>query len=177
MQKSKVKTARIIAASADNSRKSLRDALPFLRARKAKAVGPLLLPFAFCLLTFAFALCLFPAVLSAQGCAMCYTSASAARAGATEALANGVLILLVPPMVFFVLIGVVVYRYRNRFREMPVVRGGELPIVECRLPFGGIDDCRLAIEGIENGQSAIINRQSAMDYGRGTTGKQTPWAR
>jgi hypothetical protein len=48
---------------------------------------------------------------------MCYTSASAARSGAKEALANGVLILLVPPMVFFALIAVVVYRHRNKFRE------------------------------------------------------------
>ena len=47
---------------------------------------------------------------------MCYNSASAAKAGAKEALANGVLILLVPPMVFFALITVVVYMYRNKFR-------------------------------------------------------------
>ena len=74
-------------------------------------------PSSFFLLTLAFALCLFPAVLHAQGCAMCYNSASAARSGAKEALANGTLILLVPPMVFFALIAVVVYRYRNKFRE------------------------------------------------------------
>ena len=48
---------------------------------------------------------------------MCYTSASAAKAGAKEALANGVLILLVPPMVFFAVITVVVYMYRNKFRD------------------------------------------------------------
>jgi hypothetical protein len=54
---------------------------------------------------------------------MCYNSASAAKAGAKEALANGVLILLVPPMVFFALITVVVYMYRNKFRETSVVRG------------------------------------------------------
>ena len=48
---------------------------------------------------------------------MCYTSASAAKAGAKEALANGVLILLVPPMVFFALITMVVYMYRNKFRD------------------------------------------------------------
>jgi hypothetical protein len=82
-----------------------------------------LLPFAFCVLIFAFAFCLLPTVLNAQGCAMCYNSASAAKAGAKEALANGVLILLVPPMVFFALITVVVYRYRNKFRELSVVRG------------------------------------------------------
>jgi len=75
-----------------------------------------LLPTAFCFLLSVFLL--LPSVLHAQGCAMCYTSASAARAGAKEALANGVLILLLPPMVFFALISVVVYRYRNKFREL-----------------------------------------------------------
>src|SRR5208282_2687891 len=98
------------------------------------------LTFAFCVLTFAFAFCLLPTVLSAQGCAMCYNSASAAKAGAKEALANGVLILLLPPMVFFALITVVVYRHRNRFRETPVVPDGELPIADFRLPIDGIED-------------------------------------
>jgi hypothetical protein len=73
-----------------------------------------------CLLVSAF--CLLPTLLHAQGCAMCYNAASAANSGAKEALANGVLILLVPPMVFFALIAVVVYRYRNKFRELSVVR-------------------------------------------------------
>jgi hypothetical protein len=62
-------------------------------------------------------LALVPSVAHAQGCAMCYTSASAAKSTAKAALANGVLILLVPPMVFFALITVVVYMYRNKFRE------------------------------------------------------------
>jgi hypothetical protein len=119
-----------------------------------------LLRTAFCLLLTAY--CLLPTFLNAQGCAMCYNSASAAKAGAKEALANGVLILLVPPMVFFALITVVVYMHRNKFREMSVVSGRELPMVDCRLPIGGIDDCRLAIEGIENCQSAIGNHKSAM---------------
>ena len=48
---------------------------------------------------------------------MCYTSASAAKAGAQQALANGVLILLLPPMLFFAIITVVLYIYRNKFRE------------------------------------------------------------
>ena len=82
------------------------------------------LPSALCLLLTAY--CLLPSVLHAQGCAMCYTSASAARSGAKEALANGVLILLVPPMVFFAVITVVVYLYRNKFRESSVVtRSGD----------------------------------------------------
>jgi len=74
---------------------------------------------AFCLLLTAY--CLLPTALHAQGCAMCYTSASAARAGAKEALANGVLILLVPPMVFFALFTVVVYIYRNKYRDSSFV--------------------------------------------------------
>jgi len=73
------------------------------------------------LLTFAFALFVLPDVLHAQGCAMCYTSADAARSGAKAALANGVLILLVPPMVFFALFIVVVYKYRNKFRDLSVI--------------------------------------------------------
>ena len=54
---------------------------------------------------------------------MCYNAASAANSGAKEALANGVLILLIPPMVCFALITVVVYRYRNKFPEVSVVSG------------------------------------------------------
>src|SRR5271157_3719036 len=119
-----------------------------------------LLTFAFCVLTFAFAFSFLPTVLDAQGCAMCYNSASAAKAGAKEALANGVLILLVPPMVFFALITVVVYMYRNRFRETPVVPDGELPI----------DDFRLPIDGIEDWQSTIGNEPR-------TTGRPSQWIR
>lgn len=115
-----------------------------------------LLPFAFCVLTFAFAFSLLPTALHAQGCAMCYTSASAARSTAKEALANGTLILLIPPMVFFALITVVVYRYRNRYRETSVGSCGELSIADFRLP----------IEEIENRQSAIVNPQWTTDHGQ-----------
>jgi hypothetical protein len=62
--------------------------------------------------------------------------------------------------VFFGLITVVVYIYRNKFRETSVVRGGELPIDDFRLPIAEIADCRLAIEGIEDCQPGIDNRQS-----------------
>jgi hypothetical protein len=75
------------------------------------------LTFALCLLTFAFSAGLLPTVLHAQGCAMCYTSASAARSTAKQALASGTLILLAPPIVFFALIIVVVYKHRDKFRE------------------------------------------------------------
>jgi len=55
------------------------------------------------------------ALASAQGCAMCYTSAAAAKAGAIQALRSGILILLLPALGMFAGIFVVIYRSRNRF--------------------------------------------------------------
>jgi hypothetical protein len=55
------------------------------------------------------------ALAYAQGCAMCYTSAAAAKAGALQALRSGILILLVPALVMFAGIFVVIYRSRDRF--------------------------------------------------------------
>jgi hypothetical protein len=138
-QKSKVKTQNAKVKSASSlgfdfsvlHAASGRSAEPSPRSRLWCRKASSVLTFAFCVLTFAFAFCLMPTVLSAQGCAMCYNSASAAKAGAKEALANGVLILLVPPMVFFALITVVVYRYRNKFRELSVVSG---PLSVARRP-------------------------------------------
>lgn len=93
----------------------------FLFAFRRLAAARYRLLAAYCLPLTAFFL--LPAILDAQGCAMCYTSASAAKAGAKEALANGTMILLVPPMVFFALITVVIYKYRNRYRETLSVPG------------------------------------------------------
>jgi len=55
------------------------------------------------------------ALARAQGCAMCYTSAAAAKAGAIQALRSGILILLLPVLVMCAGIFVVIYRARNRF--------------------------------------------------------------
>jgi hypothetical protein len=55
------------------------------------------------------------ALAYAQGCAMCYTSAAAAKAGAIQALRSGILILLLPALVMFAGIFIVIYRSRNRF--------------------------------------------------------------
>jgi len=52
----------------------------------------------------------------AQGCAMCYTSAAASKAGAVHALRSGILILLLPVLVMCSGISVVIYRSRDRFR-------------------------------------------------------------
>lgn len=53
----------------------------------------------------------------AQGCAMCYNNAAAARASGIQALRSGVLILLFPVVLLFVGILVVAFRSRNRFNE------------------------------------------------------------
>jgi hypothetical protein len=42
-----------------------------------------------------------PVAARAQGCVMCYTSASAAKKAGMEALQNGVMVLLFPPLLIF----------------------------------------------------------------------------
>lgn len=51
----------------------------------------------------------------AQGCAMCYTSAAASKAGALHALRSGILILLLPVLAMCSGISVIIYRSRDRF--------------------------------------------------------------
>jgi len=77
-----------------------------------------------------------PRVASAQGCAMCYTSATAAKQAGIQALQNGIVILLVPPLVMFVGIIWSAYRSSTRWDESeagweqeggPTTPGQELP--------------------------------------------------
>jgi hypothetical protein len=42
-----------------------------------------------------------PIAARAQGCVMCYTSAAAARKAGMQALQNGVMVLLFPPLLIF----------------------------------------------------------------------------
>lgn len=58
-----------------------------------------------------------PAPLAAQGCAMCYTSAAAAKKAGLQALQSGILILGIPPLVMFIGIFLYVFRRRDRFNE------------------------------------------------------------
>jgi hypothetical protein len=46
---------------------------------------------------------------------MCYTSASAVRAGAIQTLRSGMLILSVPSFLIFGAIFILLYRYPDRF--------------------------------------------------------------
>ena len=52
----------------------------------------------------------------AQGCAMCYQTASASGAPGREALRHGILILLVPAVTVFLGIFGLIYRRRNQAR-------------------------------------------------------------
>jgi preprotein translocase subunit YajC len=53
----------------------------------------------------------------AQGCAMCYNDAAAAKSAAIQALRSGTLILLFPVLLLFGGILVMTFRSRNRYRE------------------------------------------------------------
>jgi hypothetical protein len=53
----------------------------------------------------------------AQGCAMCYNDAAAAKSTAIQALRSGTLILLFPVLLLFVGILAMAFRSRNRFNE------------------------------------------------------------
>jgi|GEM_PF-1370966 CHASE2 domain-containing sensor protein len=55
----------------------------------------------------------------AQGCAICYNSASALGSRGIHALNQGILILLIPPLLFFLGIFAFFYRRRNVFSDTP----------------------------------------------------------
>lgn len=63
-------------------------------------------------------LLLFSAIpVHAQGCALCYTQAASSGHRMIQALRNGIIILVVPPMFLSVAFTVLVYRKRNQFRD------------------------------------------------------------
>jgi hypothetical protein len=55
-----------------------------------------------------------PVVLQAQSCALCYQSAAASGAHFIQALKDGILILVFPPLLITVGISVLAYRKRNQ---------------------------------------------------------------
>ena len=181
MPKAKDKTDHIAQGCGEGVGKNALSPVTHGRTQAARHRLLALLPFALCLWTFAFSACLLPTALHAQGCAMCYTSASAARSTAKAALADGTLILLLPPMVFFVLIAVVIYRYRNRFREESVVTG-QWPVVGS--PWSADQDRKfripqeIALElSAEGGVLEDYEGRLTADHGRRPTNLQFPRAR
>jgi len=59
-----------------------------------------------------------PSDAAAQGCAMCYTSASAAKKAGMEALQNGVFILFFPPLLIFA--AILWHTFHRRGAQEPV---------------------------------------------------------
>lgn len=53
----------------------------------------------------------------AQGCALCYNTASAAGSRGIAALRHGILILMIPPVIIFGVVCFVTVRGRNRFND------------------------------------------------------------
>lgn len=64
------------------------------------------------LVTIAFA----PAAFS-QSCALCYTQAASSGSRMIEALRSGILVLIVPPTLMWLVIAAIMYSKRNRFRD------------------------------------------------------------
>jgi hypothetical protein len=60
--------------------------------------------------------------LQAQGCALCYQSAAASGTHFIQALKDGILILLFPPI--FISAGIAVMAYRKRNQCSPVWKSG-----------------------------------------------------
>lgn len=67
-------------------------------------------------------LSLSPAAFS-QNCALCYTQAASAGARMIEALRSGILVLIVPPTLMWLIIAAIVYSKRNEFKHAGNVPG------------------------------------------------------
>jgi hypothetical protein len=60
-----------------------------------------------------------PAALYAQGCAMCYQSAAASGPRSIHALKQGILILMIPPVLITGLFAFITFRKRDQFTDQP----------------------------------------------------------
>lgn len=60
-----------------------------------------------------------PAALYAQGCAACYQSAAASGPRSIHALKQGILILMIPPVLITGLFAFITFRKRDQFTDDP----------------------------------------------------------
>ncbi len=58
-----------------------------------------------------------PPVFS-QSCALCYTQAASSGGRMIEALRSGILVLIVPPTLMWLVIAAILYVKRNQFRQV-----------------------------------------------------------
>jgi hypothetical protein len=109
----------------------------------------------------------------AQGCAMCYTSAAASKAGALQALRSGILILLLPVLAMCSGISVVIYRSRNRFlggADSTAAQDRELYALFTRMDAGALEG--RAADEVPSGAGG----PSAREHFDGTPGGTKPLA-
>jgi hypothetical protein len=53
-----------------------------------------------------------------QSCALCYTQAASSGARMIEALRSGILVLIIPPTLMWLVIVAILYMKRNQFRQV-----------------------------------------------------------
>jgi len=53
-----------------------------------------------------------------QSCSLCYTQAASSGSRMIEALRSGILVLIVPPTLMWLVIAVIIYRKRNQYRRV-----------------------------------------------------------
>lgn len=63
------------------------------------------------------AILLSPGVLFGQNCALCYTQAAGSGSRMIQALRSGIIVLVIPPMLICLGIGLMAYKKRNQFNE------------------------------------------------------------
>jgi hypothetical protein len=61
-------------------------------------------------------LLLSPAAFS-QSCALCYTQAASSGSRMIEALRSGILVLIIPPTLMWLVIAAIMYSKRNQFKR------------------------------------------------------------
>ena len=74
----------------------------------------------------ALALLLFSPVVFSQSCSLCYTQAASSGSRMIEALRSGILVLIVPPTLMWLVLAAVLYLRRNRFKRAAGSAGSDL---------------------------------------------------
>jgi hypothetical protein len=63
------------------------------------------------------ALSIFSPAAFSQSCALCYTQAASSGSRMIEALRSGILVLIIPPTLMWLVIAAVMYSKRNQFKR------------------------------------------------------------
>jgi hypothetical protein len=56
-----------------------------------------------------------------QNCALCYTQASSSGSRMIEALRSGILVLIIPPTLMWLVIAAIAYAKRNQFKQPEIM--------------------------------------------------------